>query len=385
MDLEVRCVADLAAIAPDRWDALLAGAGDAAVFSSRPFLQAWQRAFCAGDCSCRLDILTVWDGVALIGAAPFYLTVVDLAARAREEAQAPHWQRVLARAQGSENPPAARTARGADAGPAAPPDSAPRVGERVLRLAGGVAVADYLDVLALPGRAADVWQAALGYWGDHAAEWDVLDLHSLVPASARLAGAAAAARGWQVWSGVEETCPALDLPGDWDTYLARLGKKDRHEIRRKLRRIEERDDPIRWTVGAEGPELAAALEEFLELHRLSGVAKAEFMTPAMEAFFRGLLAAFAGTGQIEIATLYVAETPAAAYLSFRAGASLLLYNSGYDPAFSDIGAGFALVIYRIRGAIEQGLGRIDFLRGDERYKYDLGASDNFICRVICRK
>jgi CelD/BcsL family acetyltransferase involved in cellulose biosynthesis len=175
------------------------------------------------------------------------------------------------------------------------------------------------------------------------------------------------------------------LPGDWDSYLAQLGKKHRHEIRRKLRRVEERDGAISWTIAADGPELAAAFEGFLELHRLSGAAKAEFMTPAMEAFFRGLLPAFAGTGRLEIATLSVAGAPAAAYLSFRAGDSLLLYNSGYDPAFADIGAGFALLVYRIRRAIEQGLRHIDFLRGDERYKYDLGASDSFICRVICRK
>ena len=294
MALDVRCTANLAAVAPDAWDALLAEAGDAAVFRSLPFLQAWQRAFCTDDCSCRLRILTVWDGVALIGAAPFYLTVVDATARAEEDAQAAHWRRVLARADGRASPPAARTARDEAAAPAAPPDAAPRVGERVVRFAGGVAVADYLDVLAVAGRAAEVWEAALGYWADHQADWDVLDLHALAPQSARLAAAAGSARGWEVSCGVEETCPYLDLPGDWDSYLAQLGKKDRHEIRRKLRRVEERDGSISWTIAADGPELAVAFEGFLELHRLSGAAKAEFMTPAMEAFFSRLTAGVRG-------------------------------------------------------------------------------------------
>src|SRR6476661_10679768 len=176
MNLDVRCTADFATVSPAAWDALLSEAGDAAVFRSLPFLRAWQRAFCTDDCSCRLHILTVWDGVALIGAAPFCLTVVDATARAEEEAQASHWRRVLARAEARDSAPAARTARGDDAAPAAPPDAAPRVGERVVRFAGGVAVADYLDVLAVAGRAEDVWAAAVGYLADHPADWYVLDL-----------------------------------------------------------------------------------------------------------------------------------------------------------------------------------------------------------------
>jgi CelD/BcsL family acetyltransferase involved in cellulose biosynthesis len=109
------------------------------------------------------------------------------------------------------------------------------------------------------------------------------------------------------------------------------------------------------------------------------------MTPAMERFFRCLPSAFAATGWLEIATLYVGERPAATHLSFHHGAQLLLYNSGYDPAFAEYSAGFVLLVYRLQRALAQGIRVLDFLRGDERYKYDLGASDQFIYRVIIRK
>ena len=257
------------------------------MFRSLPFLQAWQRAFCTDDCSSRLHILTVWDGVALIGAAPFYLTVLDAQARAEEEAQAAHWQRVQARAEGGDSAPAARTARSGEAPPAAPPDAAPRVGERVVRFAGGVAVADDPDVLARPGGAdgggvgggagllgrtikpnGTCWICTR--WRRRARAW------RRPPAQPAAGRCHAASKRPAPTS----TCRAIGT-AIWPNWARRTA----HEIRRKLRRVEERDGSISWTIAADGPELAVAFEEFLELHRLSGAAKAEFMTPAMEAFF----------------------------------------------------------------------------------------------------
>src|SRR5439155_11058164 len=109
------------------------------------------------------------------------------------------------------------------------------------------------------------------------------------------AASAAVAPGWAFWSAVEETCPAVALPDDWDSYLARLDKKHRHELRRKLRRAESAPVPLTWALHTGGPELAYALDDFIELHRLSGEAKSEFMTPEMARFFRSLLPAFAET------------------------------------------------------------------------------------------
>jgi len=43
--------------------------------------------------------------------------------------------------------------------------------------------------------------------------------------------------------------PAINLPGDWETYLATMvEKKERQEIRRKLRRSEGSDDQVSWSM-----------------------------------------------------------------------------------------------------------------------------------------
>lgn len=376
MALNVTSLADFAA-APDAtaWNALLAGAPADPVFGSRAFQQTWWNAFCNREdccCCCQLHLLEIRDGGTLVGVAPFYLAAWGEADRAEEQARAGVRQRLAARA------PAAAPAGAADAPPA------PGRGDRVVRLVGGVAVTDYLDLVVPVTRAEEAWDAVMAYWAAHVAQWDVLDLHSLAPESAHLARGAAARQGLAPWLGLEETCPAIHLPGDWATYQAGLSKKDRHELRRKIRRAEANDPPPTWRLTTGGPELAVALEEFIALHRLSGTAKAQFMTPAMAAFFRRLLSAFSDHG-LEITTLYTGGRPAAAYLSFRQGSRLLLYNSGHDPQYGTWGAGFVLLAYRIERAIAQGVEVFDFLRGDERYKYDLGAEDHFLYRVIIRK
>lgn len=391
MSFEIECVTEFAAApGPDAWDQILARSAADPLFLSRPFQEAWWCTFCCNpSASCQLALLLLREGGTLVGVAPFYLSTVDDAAWAEETSRAADWQRIVARAAAQADPavglPEGRTAAGeAAATDAAPPDAAPRPGERVLRLVGGVAVADYLNIIAPLGRECAAWAAVLAYWAGRAADWDVLDLHSLPAATATSARCAAASYG-TVWWGVEETCPVLALPAAWDDYLAALGKKDRHELRRKLRRAESYPDPLTWKVVNSGPGLAAALETFIALHRRSDEAKARFMTPVMELFFHRLLTTLAPTGWLEVATLYADDHPVAAYLSFRQAARLLLYNSGYDPRYGGYNTGFALLVYRIRQAIEEGVQTFDFLRGDERYKYDLGAQDQFIYRVIIRK
>jgi CelD/BcsL family acetyltransferase involved in cellulose biosynthesis len=70
--------------------------------------------------------------------------------------------------------------------------------------------------------------------------------------------------------------------------------------------------------------------------------------------------------------------PAAAVLCFDAGSYLYMYNSGYDPEFSGLSVGLVSKALCLRWAIENGKTGIDFLRGDEPYKYDLGAADQQI-------
>jgi CelD/BcsL family acetyltransferase involved in cellulose biosynthesis len=73
---------------------------------------------------------------------------------------------------------------------------------------------------------------------------------------------------------------------------------------------------------------------------------------------------------------------AAAVLCFDAGCTLYMYNSGYDPDYSALSVGLLSKALVLRWAIENGKTHLDFLRGNEPYKYDLGARDQNIYRLV---
>lgn len=358
---------------PTAWNALLARSSSNLIFLTRHYQEAWWRAFgTTDDCSCPPRILALSEGDNLVGLAPFYLAPIQPADLDEEAARRPGAGRAQARA-----------GQAAQAAPLA----VPALGERVVRLIGGVAVTDYLDIIAPPAHQEAAWRAILDYWAAHAAEWDAIDLRSL-PAdspSRRIVARLAAERGWNSWSEIEETCPALALPPDWETYLARLGKKDRHELRRKLRKAENAPVAISWRLVKQPAALPAAVETFIALHQRSSADKADFMDSQMEAFFHSLPAVLGESGWLEVALLEVGGEPAAAYLSFDYHGRLYLYNSGYDPRFGEWSTGVVLLAERIQAAIGVGLPCFDFLRGDERYKYDFGGQDHFVHRVLIRR
>lgn len=163
------------------------------------------------------------------------------------------------------------------------------------------------------------------------------------------------------------TTAVLELPGTFDDYLSMIGKKERHETRRKRRRFEAALGPPRVRSYTEpGP----ALENFFRLHRMAGGSKGSFMSERMARMFTELLD---GEGW-RLDLLYGdGSRLAAAVMGYADESGYYLYNSAYDPAIRTASPGVVLLSELIRLAIEDDLEVFDFLKGDETYKLRLGA------------
>lgn len=249
------------------------------------------------------------------------------------------------------------------------------------QLVGGVDVSDYLDLVAVKEREEEVWSALLQH---RAAESSVWDLHCLRAASSAVLLVPALARELGVSALVqrEERCPVLALPGSWDDYLARLPGKDRHELRRKLRRLEREwpEASVRSHASPEG--LEGAMDSFVTLHRKSKAGKARFMDARMEGFFRRVAAALVARAGLRIWFLERDGAAVASYLCLESDGSVGLYNSGFDPAHAALSPGIVLLAHVIRDAIERGFARFDFLRGEEPYKYAFGAAPEDLFNLV---
>lgn len=171
----------------------------------------------------------------------------------------------------------------------------------------------------------------------------------------------------------------LDLPATFEAYLEQIGKKQRHELRRKHRRYEERVGPVRHETHR---GTGWAFDEFVRLHRLSGGAKSRFMTEDRVELF-GTLAQAPGW-RVDLLRVPESDRAAACLFSYSDAEGIYLYNSSFDPAYGEGSPGLAVVAATIAQAISEGLHRFDFLKGDEVYKFRLGASERPLYRITAR-
>jgi CelD/BcsL family acetyltransferase involved in cellulose biosynthesis len=123
------------------------------------------------------------------------------------------------------------------------------------------------------------------------------------------------------------------------------------------------------------------LDRFFALHRLSKGEKAAFMTDDAERFFRDVAGALAPLGRLRLGVVRAYDQDAAVLFAFAYGDTLALYNAAYDPALGSLSLGIASHAFAVRDAIAQGFKIYDLLRGDEPYKYDLGAVDRWLWRL----
>lgn len=262
-------------------------------------------------------------------------------------------------------------------------------GLRSFHLVGCVEVSDYLDLIVETGFEDAVYDSLLDWLtGDASPDWDKIRLCNLPEASLihRRLPELAASRGLEAVTSLEDVCPVILLPATFDAYLQEnLSKKQRHEVRRKLRRMDE-EAVARWYVADSTSDLSQETAAFIHLHRLSKEEKHSFMTPEMESFFREVIGVMHQAGWLYLAFIEVNGARAAAMLGFVHEGRLLVYNSGYDPAsYAELSPGIVLTTYIIEDAIRRGLTVFDFLQGNEIYKYRFGAQDTAIYSTVIRR
>ena len=260
-------------------------------------------------------------------------------------------------------------------------------GVSVLYLIGCRDVSDYLDLIIEAGQEETVYRALLDYLESDAPSWDLLDFCNIPQQSQTFVKLRemAEAQGYRTLVEVEDVCPIITLPASWDDYLMTLDKKQRHEVRRKLRKADREADTRFVIVGPEH-NLKAEMQSFVELHQLSTPDKDEFMDPTMQAFFFEAADALQAQGWLKLAFVEMNGQKAAALLNFDYRDSILVYNSGYDPGqFRQLSPGIIVTARCIEYAISLGRSEFDFLRGDEIYKYRFGAQDTEVRRLLVAK
>jgi CelD/BcsL family acetyltransferase involved in cellulose biosynthesis len=255
---------------------------------------------------------------------------------------------------------------------------------------GCVDVSDYLDIIIRRGFENDVYAALLDILGRPDvmnASWDVISLCNIPQTSPTLDifSRMAKDRGYRVECLVQEVCPIVTLPDTWDMYLQNLEGKERRELRRKMRKANP-NNGVDWYIVGPEHDLDVEVETFIELMALSHQDKAGFLHDNHRNFIHQITREAWDAGWLELAFLTVRGQPAASMLNFVYRNRTLLYNSGLDAEnFLRLSPGIVLTAQLVKHSIQEKREAFDFLRGDERYKYQLGGVDTTVNQLLIRK
>ncbi len=260
--------------------------------------------------------------------------------------------------------------------------------------------ADYATILCHPNDLPAVAEAVVACLAadtdaddDHPDPWDAIDLRRLrcgdpvIDALASAFGRREMSEGWTLNVEREEVCPVAIIPADidFDGYLATLDKKERHEIRRKVRRAESAGE-VRLQPSADP---LGDLDAFIELHQKrwgeDGLFPHTRGGAQSRVFVRRLFELFGAEGPVRLSFLTIGGRRVAAGVHIQSGDAILYYNAGVDPDARDLSPGVVLVAKYLELAVSMGVRRFDFLRGDEPYKYGWGAVDEPIQRILVRR
>jgi CelD/BcsL family acetyltransferase involved in cellulose biosynthesis len=263
----------------------------------------------------------------------------------------------------------------------APLFQADHTGQRALLLLGSIEISDYLDVIVRPQDLKPFLAGLVPFLKNNLPGWQILDWYNLLdtsptPTALKEIGASLS---MQYQQEPLQHSPFIPLPGDWEIYLNSIDKKQRHEIRRKMRRAEENETPVRWYIVKDQDQIEDEISAFLALME-QDVEKAAFLTSAMRQTMRSVMRCAFDEGCLQLAFLTIGEEKAAAYLNFDYLNRLWIYNSGFDRRFMEFSPGWVLLGNLLQWANENHRSEFDFMRGDEEYKYRFGAQDRYILR-----
>lgn len=252
----------------------------------------------------------------------------------------------------------------------------------------GEMISDYLDPLLETQDPSAGWAALLSLMRSLPAtpsgDFVLQNTRADAPCRAILAGISAE-QGFDL---TDEPCASASrivLPKTWDEYLARLGQHDRKELRRKIRNAQNKANGRLQIIEAESPNLIEELERVFDFMKAAGGAKGMKASWMYRPLFRRAAPGLIKARRLRLYSLLLNDKPAAGLICFPSPQGPMMWAGGWDGQMSQLSPGIVLFGMAIQHSIEMGATYFDLLRGQCRYKKELGADDVPVHRLTLRR
>ncbi len=240
---------------------------------------------------------------------------------------------------------------------------------------------DYLDVLARKGWELQVIEALAMHLIDQRRAFNVLLLEDITDSSPthELLTRILLEHGFTGNRFLSEFCPRTQLGGSWDETVATFPKSHRNRLLRRMQTVTE-ESGLSFEHVTDPAQIPAAMDQFIAMHQArwnvlghQGV----FGDPAIDRFHREVAPHLHRRGWL-ILVFFTrnGERLVGDYgLVFRDECATYLGGSAGDPEFMRLSPGNVLLMTIMKKCHSMNIRVYDFLRGTERYKYNLGAVD----------
>ncbi len=257
------------------------------------------------------------------------------------------------------------------------------ISNQKIQFIGSYEISDYLDLITSPDNLSGFIKEIIEFLSsDLAPAWKTVDLYNLPEHSSTidLMENAALSAGFQTSVDIIQPAPAVQLPSSWQAYLDSLEDRYRQEISRKIRNADTYFLPVDWYIVNEEHDLDQELEAFFDL-MANNLEKEKFLTDPMKKQIKDSARAAYDEGWLQLVFLVVGDIKAAGYMNFDFDEKIWIYNSGINTVFENLSPGWVLLSKIINWSIEQGKTELDFMRGDETYKYQFGGIDQNVIHL----
>jgi CelD/BcsL family acetyltransferase involved in cellulose biosynthesis len=170
---------------------------------------------------------------------------------------------------------------------------------------------------------------------------------------------------------VLSTCFYIPLCVSWDVFLKKMSGNMRHNLRRKMKRLEQKYN-VAFRRQDDISSVQQGIETFVHLHQKrwssKGFQGSFGADPTFQDFLLDVSKCFAEKKWLNLSFLTANDKPISGALSFEYNNTLSFYHLGYDPAYSKFGVGNLLISHLIEDSIQKGKAKFDFLEGPELYK-----------------
>lgn len=160
----------------------------------------------------------------------------------------------------------------------------------------------------------------------------------------------------------------VELPPTWDELNSSFSKSMRRKTKKAVSRLSAETTQLTSTNDVPIEEVWSAFRELHQRRQEMMGKEGCFSVPRFEAFLHAATERLMANDQAEIVIINSELRPLAAMLLLKDPDGVMMYQSGADPQRMKLEPGYQIAACAIQRAIENGLARFDFLRGDEPYK-----------------